>query len=184
MPPLETPNLEQDFYAKDFNLLSVDGKKHSLADLNKKNGLVIAFICNHCPYVKAIADKIVREANDLAKIGIGFVGINSNDVENYPEDSYENMKLFAEKHGFSFPYLFDESQSVAKEYGAVCTPDFFCFDKNLLLKYRGRLDSAGKNDVPNATRELFTAMKLIADDKEINFKQYPSIGCSIKWKKS
>ena len=184
MPPLETPNLEQGFYAKDFNLLSIDGRKHSFADLNKTNGLVIAFICNHCPYVQAIADKITREANELAKIGVGFVGINSNDVENYPEDSYENMKLFAEKHRFSFPYLFDESQSVAKEYGAVCTPDFFCFDRNLLLKYRGRLDSAGKNDLPNATRELFTAMELVAGDKAINFKQYPSIGCSIKWKKS
>ncbi len=184
MPPLETPDIEPNFHAKDFHLLSTDGKKYSLADLQKKNGLVVAFICNHCPYVQAIADKITREANDLAKIGIGFVGINSNDVEGYPEDSYDNMKLFSEQHKFNFPYLFDGSQEIARKYGAVCTPDFFCFDRNLLLQYRGRLDSAGKNDVPNATRELFIAMELLANDKEITFKQYPSIGCSIKWKKS
>jgi peroxiredoxin len=184
MPPLETPDLEPNFHAQDFNLLSIDGTKYSLADLDKKNGLVVAFICNHCPYVQAIADKITREANELAKIGIGFVGINSNDVASYPDDSYDNMKLFAVKHQFNFPYLFDESQEIAKKYGAVCTPDFFCFDRDLLLRYRGRLDSAGKSDVPNATRELFIAMELIANDEDITFKQYPSIGCSIKWKKS
>lgn len=184
MPPLETPELNTHFNAKDFSLISVDGKEYSISDVKGKNGLVVAFICNHCPYVQAIADKITREANDLAKIGIGFVGINSNDVETYPDDSYENMKIFAAKHQFPFPYLFDETQDVAKAYDAVCTPDFFCFDKNLKLKYRGRLDSAGKNDLPDAKRELFEAMQLLADGQEISSKQYPSIGCSIKWKKS
>jgi peroxiredoxin len=184
MPPLETPELDTNFKAKDFSLISVDGKKYSISDIRGKNGLVVAFICNHCPYVQAIATKITREANDLAKIGIGFVGINSNDVETYPDDSYENMKIFAAKHHFPFPYLFDETQDVAKAYDAVCTPDFFCFDKDLNLKYRGRLDSAGKNDLPAAKRELFDAMQLMSNGKEISLKQYPSIGCSIKWKKS
>jgi peroxiredoxin len=184
MPPLETPELDTTFIAKDFSLISVDGKKYSISDVKGKNGLVVAFICNHCPYVQAIADKITREANDLAKIGIGFVGINSNDVATYPDDSYENMKVFAVKHHFLFPYLFDETQDVARAYDAVCTPDFFCFDKELNLKYRGRLDSAGKNDLPDAKRELFDAMQLMADGRDISSKQYPSIGCSIKWKKS
>jgi peroxiredoxin len=183
MPPLETPEILRDFIAKDFNLQSIDGKTYSLSQVKGRNGLVVAFICNHCPYVKAIADKITREAFDLAKIGIGFVGINSNDVETYPDDSFDNMKLFAAKHNFNFPYLFDETQEVAKSYGAVCTPDFFCFDRDLKLQYRGRLDSAGKNDLPNAKRELFEAMELVAKGESIeSVKQYPSIGCSIKWK--
>jgi len=183
MPPLETPGINKTFKAKDFNLPGIDGKIYSLSNVKGKNGLVVAFICNHCPYVQAIADKIVRDAADLAKIGIGFVGINSNDVEAYPDDSFDNMKLFAAKHSFNFPYLFDETQEVAKAYDAVCTPDFFCFDSDLKLQYRGRLDSAGKSDVPNAKRELFNAMEIVASGESIeNIRQYPSIGCSIKWK--
>ena len=182
MPPLETPALNHYFTAKNFDLLSVDGNHYSISDLMTKNGLVIAFICNHCPYVQAIADNISRDANDLAKLGVGFVGINSNDVIAYPDDSYDNMKLFSSKHHFNFPYLFDETQEIAKAYDAVCTPDFFGFDRDLKLKYRGRLDSAGKNDIQNAKRELFLAMKLVANNLEVNIKQYPSIGCSIKWK--
>jgi peroxiredoxin len=183
MPPLETPEINKNFIAKDFNLLGIDGKIYSLSNVKGKNGLVVAFICNHCPYVQAIADKIVRDSAALAKIGIGFVGINSNDVEAYPDDSFDNMKLFAAKHSFNFPYLFDETQEVAKAYDAVCTPDFFCFDRNLKLQYRGRLDSAGKSDVPDAKRELFNAMEIIARGESIeNIRQYPSIGCSIKWK--
>lgn len=183
MPPLETPGINKTFKAKDFNLLGIDGKIYSLSNVKGKNGLVVAFMCNHCPYVQAIADKIVRDAADLAKIGIGFVGINSNDVEAYPDDSFDNMKLFADKHSFNFPYLFDETQEVAKAYDAVCTPDFFCFDSDLKLQYRGRLDSAGKSDVPDAKRELFNAMEIVASGESIeNIRQYPSIGCSIKWK--
>lgn len=183
MPPLETPEIEKTFTAIDFSLPSTRSKNYSLRDVVTDNGFIVAFICNHCPYVRAIASKIVREAEELLKIGVGFVAINSNDTKSYPEDSFDNMKLFAEKHHFSFPYLFDESQQVARAYKAVCTPDFFCFDRNKQLKYRGRLDAAGKNDMPNATRELFLAMQMVAADQSIDhIKQYPSIGCSIKWK--
>lgn len=185
MPPLETPEIDKTFTARDFNLIGIDEKIYKLSDVRGKNGLVVAFICNHCPYVQAIAEKIVRDVFDLKKIGVGFVGINSNDVEAYPDDSFENMKLFAEKHNFNFPYLFDETQEVAKAYDAVCTPDFFCFDSNLNLQYRGRLDAAGKSDEPNAKRELFEVMEIIARGDSIDhIKQYPSIGCSIKWKSS
>lgn len=185
MPPLETPSVNTAFKAYDFHLLGVDGKYHSISSVNTTNGLVIAFVCNHCPYVQSIAHKIARDANDLQKIGIGFIAINSNDVNTYPDDSYDNMKIFAQKHQWNFPYLFDETQKVAKEYDAVCTPDFFGFNKGLELQYRGRLDSAGKNDFPNAERELYNTMKMIFHKKDINdIKQYPSIGCSIKWKNS
>lgn len=182
MPPLETPELDKHFIAKDFTLLSIEGVNYSISSVRKEKGLVVAFICNHCPYVQAIADKIAKEAKSLAEIGIGFVGINSNDVEAYPEDSYENMKAFASKHGFTFPYLFDETQEIAKAYGAVCTPDFFGFDCDLKLQYRGRLDSAGKQDIPDAKRELFEAMEIISRSEHLTIRQHPSIGCSIKWK--
>ncbi len=183
MPPLETPQINKRFKAKDFKLMGIDGKSYSISDVKSKNGLVVAFICNHCPYVQAITDKIVQDVADLAKIEIGFVGINSNDTEAYPDDSFDNMKIFAEQHKFNFPYLFDETQEIAKEYDAVCTPDFFCFDKDQRLVYRGRLDSAGKHHVPDAKRELFNAMEIVASGQSINhIKQYPSIGCSIKWK--
>ena len=162
MALLETPQIDKTFTVKDFKLLGIDGKTHLISDFKKENGLVIAFICNHCPYVQAIIDKIVRDVADLAKIGIGFVGINSNDAVAYPDDSFENMVIFAEKHNFNFQYLIDDTQEVAKAYNAVCTPDFFCFDRKLNLQYRGRLDSAGKSDLPHAQRELFNAMELIA----------------------
>ena len=183
MALLETPITDKSFTLKDFKLPGIDRKIYNISDSKLDNGLVVAFICNHCPYVQAIADKIVRDAYDLAEIGIGFVGINSNDSEAYPDDSFDNMIVFAAKHKFNFKYLFDDTQEVAKAYNAVCTPDFFCFDKNFKLQYRGRLDSAGKNDVPDAKRELFNIMQLIANNQSIeNIRQYPSIGCSIKWK--
>lgn len=183
MALLETPTIDKSFTLKDFKLLGTDHKIHSILDSKLDNGLVVAFICNHCPYVQAIADKIVRDVSDLAKIGIGFVGINSNDAESYPDDSFDNMIVFADKHKFNFNYLLDDTQEVAKAYNAVCTPDFFCFDKNLQLQYRGRLDSAGKNNIPDAKRELLDAMKSMVDNQSIDsIKQYPSIGCSIKWK--
>jgi peroxiredoxin len=182
MPPLETPELINNFLAPAFKLPATDGKFYTLQELKGPKGLVIAFICNHCPYVKAIADKIAKEAIALQKIGINFVGINANDPIAYPEDSFENMKLFAQENHYSFPYLFDESQEVAKAYDAVCTPDFFGFNSDLLLVYRGRLDAAGKNIMPEATRDLFLAMEEISQDLPISNKQYPSIGCSIKWR--
>jgi len=182
MPPLETPELEMNFSAPFFNLPAIDGKNYTLEGLKGLKGLIVAFICNHCPYVQSIADKIAKEAIELKKIGINLVGINSNDPIAYPEDSFDHMKIFAEKHHFTFPYLFDATQEVAKAYGAVCTPDFFGFNSDLKLVYRGRLDAAGKNFLPDSKRELFLAMEKISQDLPITDKQYPSLGCSIKWR--
>jgi len=141
------------------------------------------FICNHCPYVQAIVDRIVREAKALRELGIGTVAINSNDARNYPEDSFDHMKPFARKHGFDFPYLHDESQEVARAFGAVCTPDFFGFNGDRQLQYRGRLDASGRMPAaPDTKRELFEAMKRVADTGRGPDEQTQSIGCSIKWK--
>ena len=182
MVALTTPKVEIGWKAKDFNLLSIDGNYYNLEKVKEKNGLVVAFICNHCPYVKAIASKIAKEADELDRLGVGFVAINSNDTVMYPEDSYERMQIFAQQHNFRFPYLFDETQGIAKKYNAVCTPDFFGFNASLELQYRGRLDSAKMDIMPNANRELFIAMSKIAETGEFKGKQIPSIGCSIKWK--
>ena len=182
MVALTTPEVDKGWKAQNFNLISVDGNYYDLDNVKGKNGLVVAFICNHCPYVKSIVDKIVKEANELKKLGIGFVAINSNDSISYPEDSYENMKIFASDHNFSFPYLIDSTQEIAKKYDAVCTPDFFGFNSKLELEYRGRLDSAKKDIVPDAKRELFIAMSEIAKTSEFKGEQIPSIGCSLKWK--
>ncbi|MGE5338861.1 MAG: thioredoxin family protein [Gemmatimonadota bacterium] len=169
--------------APDFTLPGVDGRTHSLADIRGPNGALVMFICNHCPYVQAVVDRIVRDAKDLQALGIGVAAISANDVTAYPEDSFDNMKRFAEKHGFTFPYLYDESQQVARAYGAVCTPDFFGFDRELKLEYRGRLDASGRNVAPpGARRELFEAMRQIAATGAGPAEQIASIGCSIKWK--
>lgn len=169
--------------AVDARLQSVDGETLSIFDQAGPNGLVIAFICNHCPYVKAVIARVVRDANDLAKAGVGFIAISSNDVTAYPEDSFENMKLFAKQHAFTFPYLYDEDQSVARAYGAACTPDFFGFNKDLKLQYRGRLDTskreAGDSDL---RRDLYLAMRQVAETGNAPKDQIASIGCSIKWK--
>ena len=141
------------------------------------------FICNHCPYVKAVIDRAVRDAKELEAYGINTVAICSNDAEHYPEDSFANMKRFAEEHGFSFPYLHDESQEVARRYDAMCTPDFFGFNDKLELQYRGRLDASRKEAGPaDARRDLFEAMKEIARTGKGPRDQIPSMGCSIKWK--
>jgi hypothetical protein len=141
------------------------------------------FICNHCPYVQAVIDRIVRDARDLAPLGIGTVAISANDTVAYPQDSFEQMVVEAKKHRFPFPYLYDESQQVARAYGAVCTPDFFGFNARLELQYRGRLDASGRNAAPpDARRELFEAMKLVATTGKGPAEQTPSIGCSIKWR--
>ena len=181
MVALTTPEVEKGLKAKDFSLLGTDEKYYSLKDVKGEKGLVIAFICNHCPYVKSIIEKIVKESKFLKEIGVGFVAINPNDTVAYPEDSFENMKIFAAKNNFPFPYLIDSTQEVAKAYGAVCTPDFFGFNSKLELQYRGRLDEAKKEIIPNAKRELFIAMNEIALTGSFSGKQISSIGCSIKW---
>ncbi|NJM33827.1 MAG: thioredoxin family protein [Rhodomicrobium sp.] len=168
--------------ARDFRLPGTDGKTYTLADVQGENGTLIMFICNHCPYVRSVIDRIVRDAAELEKYGIASVAISANDAVTYPDDSFENMKLFAAQNGFPFPYLYDETQEVARAYDAVCTPDFFGFDAGLGLQYRGRLDESGRNPVPGARRELFEAMKLVAETGAGPREQTPSIGCSIKWK--
>ena len=148
-----------------------------------ETGGVIMFTCNHCPYVKAIMSRLVRDVNELKKFGINTIAISSNDVVNYPEDSFENMKLLAEENHFEFPYVFDETQEIAKAYDAICTPDFFGFNSKLELQYRGRFDSTGRGEAqPNNKRELFEAMKLVAETQKGPEIQHASIGCSIKWK--
>ncbi len=165
--------------APDFTLPASDGKTYSLQDVAGENGTLVMFICNHCPYVLAILDKLVRDANDLQKLGIGVVAINSNDAKTYPEDSFENMK----KMEFPFPYLHDESQDIARAYDAQCTPDFFGFNKDLALQYRGRLDGSGRNPAPDdLNRDLYQAMKLVCETGQGPREQIPSMGCSIKWR--
>jgi len=169
--------------APDFSLPSTDGKEYSLADIMGENGAVIVFICNHCPYVKAITDRLVADANVLAKEGIGFAAICSNDANNYPADSFENMIEFAKNEGFTFPYLHDESQDVAHEWDAVCTPDFFGLNEDGLIQYRGRIDEGRKDPPPSgARRDLLEAMREIAKTGKASAEQIPSAGCSIKWK--
>ncbi len=182
MVALETPEVNKNWLAPKFNLLGINGEYYTLDKVKKDKGLVIAFICNHCPYVKAIASKIARDATALQDMGVGFIAINPNDAGSYPEDSYDNMQLFAQMHSFNFPYLVDDTQEIAKAYGAVCTPDFFGFNNKLELQYRGRLDSARKDNVPNAERELLQAMTEVANSGGFTGQQLPSIGCSIKWK--
>jgi peroxiredoxin len=180
-----TPNdesLQLGSHAPAFLLPGVDGRLHSLDDVAGRNGTVVTFICNHCPYVKAVAERIVRDARDLRAHGIGLVAISSNDPVNFPEDSFDNMKAFAAANGFDFPYLFDESQDVARAYGALCTPDFFGFDRSRALRYHGRLDASRKEPVPDAPRELYDAMVAIARTGAAPAAQNPSFGCSIKWR--
>jgi peroxiredoxin len=176
-------SIKLDIPAVDFRLPATDGKTYSFTDVAGKNGTVIVFICNHCPYVIAVIDRLVADARVLMAEGIGFAAICSNDAAAYPEDSFPSMKRFAEKHKFPFPYLHDESQKVARAYDAVCTPDFFGYDKNRQLKYRGRLDEGRTNPPPpGARRELVEAMRAIAKTGQAPAEQIPSIGCSIKWK--
>jgi peroxiredoxin len=175
------PLAELGWSAADFSLKGTDGRTHALRELAGARGTVVAFICNHCPYVKAILPRLVRDARDLAPLGVTVIGINSNDAESYPEDSLERMVELAPTLGF--PYLHDESQAVARSYGAVCTPDFFGFDAALRLRYRGRLDASNKAAAPEGTpRELYEAMRLIADTGHGPPRQNVGIGCSIKWR--
>lgn len=180
---VETPICDFGWQAPDFSLKATDGNIYSLADIKGEKGTVIIFICNHCPYVKSVIDRIVRDIKALKSYGVKGAAICSNDANDYPEDSFENMISFAEQHSFTFPYLHDVSQNVAKQYGAVCTPDFFGFDKDLGLQYRGRLDESQREAAaPDAKRELFEAMISVTETGAGPDHQIPSMGCSIKWK--
>jgi len=168
--------------AKDFNLLSTDKKKISLDMVQGDNGTLVMFICNHCPYVKAVIKDIVEDVKFLEGLGIKSVAIMSNDVKNYPEDSFENMISFSKLHNFSFPYLIDDTQKIAKNYDAVCTPDFFGYNKNLELQYRGRIrELKDLKPVSQGDSDLRTAMKLVAKFGKGPKNQIPSMGCNIKW---
>lgn len=180
---VSTPVCDFGLRAPDFALSDPDGKVFSLQDVAGPRGTLVMFICNHCPYVQAIIDRIQRDAAGLQELGIGVVAISANDVETYPQDGPEQMKELARKHGFTFPYLYDESQQVARAYDAQCTPDFFGYNAALELQYRGRLDSSGRNaGDPLARRELYEAMAQIAETGHGPQEQIASMGCSIKWR--
>lgn len=179
---LNTPEKETGWQAQAFTLPDPDGKTYALEDLMGSNGLLIAFICNHCPYVKAIADRLAEDAKTLQRFDVNVVAINPNDFHLVPADSPPMMKKFAAQHAFTFPYLVDEEQTVARAYGAVCTPDFFGFNAQGELHFRGRLDDAKMGDGQDRTPELVNAMRMIANTGEGPGEQHPSMGCSIKWK--
>lgn len=168
--------------APGFTLPGVDGKLWSREDCLGDRGLLVMFICNHCPYVQAIIKKLVRDTSELIKLGIGCVAIMPNDTLSYPQDDLQHMQRMAREQGYPFPYLIDGSQQVARQFGAVCTPDFFGYNAALELQYRGRLDAAGRSDVEDAPRELFLAMKGVAEYGKGPLDQAPSMGCSIKWR--
>jgi len=183
MVSLQTPVCDFGQPAIDFTLPGVDGRDWSLEQCRGDKGLLVMFICNHCPYVKAIRDRMVRDARELLAYGVKSVAIMSNDPNQYEEDSFANMRQVAESFDFPFPYLLDESQRVAKAYGAVCTPDFFGYNADLQLQYRGRLDESRKESAPvEVRRDLFEAMKMVAQTGKGPEQQIPSMGCSIKWK--
>ena len=183
MALMETPEKDTGFQYVDFSLQGVDGKTYSLEDVSGENGTVIMFICNHCPYVKAVIDRLVEDCKVLQGKGIGCVAIMPNDTVKHPADSFDNMKIFSKENGFTFPYLIDETQDVAHSYGAICTPDIYGFNRDGYLQYRGRVDSAGPNEADeNTVRELREAMVQIAETNIGPNAQNPSMGCSIKWK--
>lgn len=170
--------------APDFSLPdTVSGRMISLSEVKTDKGLVVMFLCNHCPYVIHVNPEIVRVSKEYLAKGLGFVGISSNDAEKYPDDAPDKMKLVAQQLGYPFPYLYDESQAVARAYDAACTPDFYVFDKNLKLVYRGRLDdSRPRNDNPLTGRDLRAALDAVLAGEAVSEIQYPSGGCNIKWK--
>lgn len=182
MVSLETPVCEFGLPAVDFALPGVDSKVWTLEQCRGPKGLLVMFICNHCPYVKAVLDRIVRDTRELRVQGVHSVAIMSNDPTDYPEDSFANMQALARQKDFPFPYLLDESQQVARAYAAVCTPDFFGYNADLQLQYRGRLDASRKQTAADARRDLFEAMREVALTGHGPREQVPSMGCSIKWK--
>ena len=183
MALVETPLCDFGAPAIDFALQGVDGRIWTLADCRGPKGLLVMFLSNHCPYVKAIQDRLVRDTLDLKALGVETVAIMSNDTEDYPEDGFENMQRIAFEKGYDFPYLLDDTQNIAKAYGAVCTPDFFGYNTALKLQYRGRLDASGRDPRPkDAPRELFEAMQSVSLTGQGPRQQFPSMGCSIKWR--
>jgi len=182
MVSLQTPICNFGWKAVDFDLQGVDGKHYRLNDVRGEKGLLVMFICNHCPYVKAVREHIVRDCKELKEHGVNSIAIMSNDPTDYPEDSFDNMVKIAREFNFPFPYVIDRTQEVAKAYGAVCTPDFFGFNAELGLQYRGHLDASRREAIPNARRDLFEAMLQVARIGRGPAEQIPSMGCSIKWK--
>ncbi|MFA6970722.1 MAG: thioredoxin family protein [Gallionella sp.] len=182
MVSLQPPLCDFGWKARDFDLPGVDGVRYNLENARGENGLLVMFICNHCPYVKSIRDRLVRDTRELQQHGINSIAIMSNDPLDYAEDSFDNMKLVAAQYAYPFPYVLDESQQVAKDYGAVCTPDFFGFNANFELQYRGRLDASRKEAVLDAPRDLYNAMLQVAKTGLGPREQIASMGCSIKWK--
>mgnify|MGYP002712328925 CR=1 FL=1 len=179
---VETPICDFGAPAPDFSLPGVDGKTWTRDACTGKKGLLIMFICNHCPYVQAVRDRMIRDARELMALGVGVVAINSNDAVQYPDDSFAAMQAAAEQYAYPFPYLYDESQEVARAYDAVCTPDFFGYSAEGGLQYRGRLDESRKETAPEgARRDLFEAMKQVAETGQGPAERIPSMGCSIKW---
>jgi thiol-disulfide isomerase/thioredoxin len=176
-----TPGPDSNFVCPDFNLLAMDGKSYSLKDFKNNQPLLVMFICNHCPYVKAIEDRLIQLAADLKLLSVNTVGICSNDPNGYPEDSFENLQKRWNQKKYLFPYLHDETQKTAQDFGAVCTPDFFLFDHDLRLQYRGRLDDSWKDPSQVKKRELYEAALALKNRQKIGFKETPSMGCSIKW---
>ncbi|MCX6163648.1 MAG: thioredoxin family protein [Ignavibacteriae bacterium] len=166
----------------DFQLKNIDNRIYSLNDFSVNKILVIIFICNHCPYVKAVIGRLVAIHDKNISKGVQLIGINPNDTKAFPEDSFENMKLFAKEYSMNFPYLFDETQTTAKQYDAVCTPDIYVFDEKRILKYRGRIDDNWKDEEQVTSKDLESASELLIEGKDISFEQIPSMGCSIKWK--
>jgi peroxiredoxin len=179
--PVSPRDLRIGSEAHPFNLLGVDDKQYSLDSFADKKALCIIFSCNHCPYAKAVEDRINQIAKDYSGKSFALVCINSNDENAYPEDSYEGMQLRAREKGFVFPYLRDETQQAAREYEAVCTPDIYLYDENRILKYRGRIDDSWKDESLVTRKELRMAIDCLLSGKEIDFEQVPSMGCSIKW---
>ncbi len=183
MVSVQSPVCDFGWKAPDFSLPATDGKTYTLTDIRGPKGALVVFICNHCPYVKAVLDRLVRDARDVQALGIGVIAISANDPAAYAEDSFDHMKVVAAENGFTFPYVYDETQAVARAYDAVCTPDFFGFDADLGLQYRGRLDSSRKEPAsPDTRRDLFEAMSLVAETGRGPAEQIPSMGCSIKWR--
>jgi peroxiredoxin len=181
--PINTPLCDFGWKAPDFELTDTTGRHQTLDSLRGPNGLLIMFICNHCPYVKAVIERIGRDARELQTLGVGVAAMMSNDPLDYPEDSFENMQKLAKEQNFSFPYLHDTTQDVARAYGAVCTPDFFGFNRDLELQYRGRLDASGRAPAaPDVRRELLEAMREVVANGHGPREQIASMGCSIKWR--
>ena len=180
---IKSKNIDENFIAPNFKLLNVDKKIINLDNIKGSKGTLICFICNHCPYVKAIIHKLVIDTNELINYGISSAAIMPNDTTLYPEDSFEEMINFSIINKLEIPYLLDKTQNIARNYNAVCTPDSFGFDKDLKLRYHGRIDSSGINNIENVERELFHSMLAISKNKKVPFNN-PSIGCSIKWKRN